>query len=129
MRPLEFADSNYLKKGMFAIAIGNPSGYEFYGSTTFGIISHPLRYISEDTNGNGTDDAENEYIQHNVAINPGNSGGPLINMDGKIIGINTMKFVSQDIDNMGFSIPSNVVTNLIPDLEAGRNPFDFFPFH
>lgn len=120
--PLEFGDSNLIKKGHFAIAIGNPSGYEFYGSTTFGIISHPQRYVPEDTNGDGRDDWDTEYIQHNVAINPGNSGGPLINMDGKIIGINTMKFVSEDIDNMGFSIPSNIVKDLIPYLELGKLP-------
>lgn len=117
--PLEFGDSNLIKKGSFAIAIGNPSGYSFFGSTTFGIISHPQRYIREDTDDYGKDDEGAEYIQHNVAINPGNSGGPLINMDGEIIGINTMKFVKEDIDNMGFSIPSNVVTYLIPYLEKG----------
>lgn len=118
--PLEFGDSNFVKKGNFAIAIGNPSGYDFYGSTTFGIVSHPQRYILEDINDDGIDVERVEYIQHNVAINPGNSGGPLINMDGKIIGINTMKFVKEDIDNMGFSIPSNTVTYLIPYLEQGQ---------
>ena len=120
--PLALSDSNLLKKGNFAIAIGNPSGYEFYGSATFGIISHPRRYMSDDTDGDKIADWDSEYIQHDVAINPGNSGGPLINMDGKIIGINTMKFVDTDIDNMGFSIPSSLVSQLIPYLEQGKTP-------
>lgn len=117
---LEFGDSDEMKKGNFAIAIGNPSGYNFYGSVTFGIISHPQRYLLEDTNNDNINDWNTEYIQHNVAINPGNSGGPLVNMNGDIIGINTMKLVSEDIDNMGFSIPSNIVFELIPYLEKGE---------
>lgn len=119
IQPLEFADSDQLKKGSFAIALGNPSGY--YGSATFGIISYPKRYIPE-KNQAGIIDWEAEYIQHDVAINPGNSGGPLINLEGQIIGINTMKFVDEEIDNMGFSIPSNLVLQIIPLLEQGIKP-------
>lgn len=122
IKPLELANSDNLKKGNFAIAIGSPSGYEFYGSATFGIISHPKRYIEEDLNSDGVSDWDSEYIQHDVAINPGNSGGPLINLEGKVIGINTMKFVSDEIDNMGFSIPSNLVASIIPILEQGKKP-------
>lgn len=122
IQPLDFADSDQLKRGSFAVAIGNPSGYEFYGSATFGIVSFPKRYLSDDTTGDGINDWDQEYIQHDVAINPGNSGGPLINMKGEIIGINTMKFVSNDIDNMGFSIPSNLVKELVELLEQGIKP-------
>lgn len=122
IQPLDFADSNLLKRGSFAIAVGNPSGYEFYGSATFGIVSYPKRYMSDDTDGDGINDWDSEYIQHDVAINPGNSGGPLVNTKGEIIGINTMKFVSDDIDNMGFSIPSNLVSELVELLEEGIKP-------
>ncbi|HHU56602.1 MAG TPA: PDZ domain-containing protein [Acholeplasmataceae bacterium] len=120
IQPLEFADSDQLKKGSFAIALGNPSGY--YGSATFGIISYPKRYIEEDIDNDRIIDWEAEYIQHDVAINPGNSGGPLINLQGQIIGINTMKFVDEEIDNMGFSIPSNLVAQIVPLLEQGIKP-------
>jgi len=122
IQPLAFADSDSLKKGSFAIALGSPSGHDYYGSATFGIISHPKRYLPEDLDGDGINDWEAEYIQHDVAINPGNSGGPLINIQGEIIGINTMKFVSENIDNMGFSIPSNLVSEVVKILETGREP-------
>ncbi|MFA5543432.1 MAG: trypsin-like peptidase domain-containing protein [Bacilli bacterium] len=120
--PVEFADSDSLKKGNFAIALGSPSGYEYYGSSTFGIISHPKRYLGDDTDDDGVLDWYDEYIQHDVAINPGNSGGPLINVKGEVIGINTMKLVSEDIDNMGFSIPSNLAVKIVEVLETGAKP-------
>lgn len=122
VRPVSFADSDNVKKGSFAIAIGSPKGYEFYGSVTFGIISHPKRYIPDDINGDNISEWDAEYIQHDVAINPGNSGGPLVNMKGEVIGINTMKYVSEDIDNMGFSIPINLVNQLLNSLENGIKP-------
>lgn len=122
IQPLEFSDSDKIKRGNFAIAIGNPSGYEYYGSATFGIISFPKRYISDDTNGDGVSDWDSEYIQHDVAINPGNSGGALINLKGELIGINTLKLISDDIDNMGFAIPTNVLGEIIPLLEKGETP-------
>ena len=122
IKPLELADSSKLQSGQFAIAIGNPSGYQYSSSATFGIISFPKRYISDDTDGDGVNDWDAEYIQHDVAINPGNSGGPLLDLQGRVIGINTLKFASATIDNMGFSIPSNVVASLIDILEDGRKP-------
>ncbi|HNZ50863.1 MAG TPA: trypsin-like peptidase domain-containing protein, partial [Bacilli bacterium] len=123
IQPLTFADSDLIKRGSFAIAIGNPSGYDYYGSATFGIISFPKRYLSDDTDGDNIGDWEQEYIQHDVAINPGNSGGALIDIEGNLIGINTLKLVSEDIDNMGFAIPSNVVSEVVKDLEKGKQPF------
>ena len=122
IQPIEFADSNQVQRGNFAIAIGNPNGYDFYGSATFGIVSFPKRYMSDDTDGDGVSDWDSEYIQHDVAINPGNSGGALINITGQLIGINTLKLVSDDIDNMGFAIPSNLIQELIPILEKGEKP-------
>jgi serine protease Do len=122
IQPVEFADSDLVSPGNIAIAIGNPYGHEFWGSATFGIISSPKRYMSDDTDGDGTNDWDNEYIQHDVAINPGNSGGALLNAEGKLIGINTLKFVGEDTDGMGFSIPSNVVKEVISYLEKGQVP-------
>lgn len=80
---------------------------------TFGIISSPLRYLSDDTDDDGVNDFVFEYIQLDCAINPGNSGGGLFNLSGELIGINTMKIASVDVDSMGFSIPINVISNLL----------------
>ena len=122
IKPLKFANSDTLKAGQYCIAIGNPEGFEFSSSATLGIISHPLRYISDDTDGDGVNDWDAAYIQHDAAINPGNSGGPLFNIYGQVIGINTLKFATNDIDNMGFSIPSNDIIELLPYLEKGKVP-------
>lgn len=122
IQPIPFADSDLISHNSFAIAIGNPSGYDFYGSTTFGVISSPKRYLSDDTDGDGRADWDAEYIQHDVAINPGNSGGALINIKGELIGINTLKLLSDEIDNMGFAIPSNVVKDIVKILETGAKP-------
>lgn len=118
--PVEIGDSDELKKGQMVIAVGNPDGYDYYGSVTFGVISGPERYVSTDTDGDNTTDFSAEYIQHDVAINPGNSGGGLFTLDGKLVGINTLKLVDQSIDNMGFAIPSNVVKSIVVDyIEKG----------
>ncbi len=108
--PITFADSDTVKKGQIVLAVGNPSGYEYYSSATMGIVSYPKRYLNE----NGIDV---EYIQHDAAINPGNSGGALVNVKGELIGINTSKIVDAEIDAIGFAIPSNSVLKVIDRLE------------
>ena len=113
IQPVEFADSDAVDKGQFAFAIGNPGGFDFYGSVTFGVISSPLRYLQDDTDDDGVVDFNASYIQHDVAINPGNSGGGLFTLDGKLLGINTIKFVNNNVENMSFSIPSNLVKTLM----------------
>ncbi|MBC8922158.1 serine protease HtrA, partial [Escherichia coli] len=85
-----FGDSDSLKLGEPAIAIGSPLGTEFSGSVTQGIISGLNRAVPVDTNGDGTEDWEADVIQTDAAINPGNSGGALINIEGQVIGINSM---------------------------------------
>lgn len=107
LKPLELGNSDNIKKGQFAIAIGSPQGFEYFNSLTFGVISYPNRNLKDDY---GTSTL---YIQTDVAINPGNSGGPLLNIKGEVIGVNTMKLVDEEIDLMGFSIPINVVKEFI----------------
>ncbi len=120
IQPVEFADSDEVEKGQLVIAIGNPDGYDYYGSVTFGVVSGELRYISDDTDGDNINDFNATYIQHDASINPGNSGGGLFTIDGKLIGINTLKIISDDVDNMGFAIPSNVIKSLIENyIEKG----------
>ncbi len=117
---VEFQDVNKLEKGQFVIAVGNPDGYDYYGSVTFGVISNLNRYISFDTDNDGTSDYMGEYIQTDAAINPGNSGGGLFTLDGKLIGINSIKLASDKIDNMGFAIPINIVKIAVEEyLEKG----------
>ncbi len=122
INPLKFSNSDTLDHGETVIAIGNPEGFEFSSSATRGIVSYPERFISDDTDGDGVNDWDAVYIQHDASINPGNSGGPLLNMYGEVIGINTMKFASAEVDNMGFSIPSNTIVELLPYLEKGKVP-------
>ena len=122
IQPISFGDSSKVQRGNFAIAIGHPGGYEYYGSSTFGIVSYPKRYLSSDTDGDGVDDWDSEYIQHDVAINSGSSGGALVNIRGELIGINTMKLVEEDTENMGFAIPSNLVKEIVSYLEKGLKP-------
>lgn len=107
-----------LKRGQTVFAIGSPGGLDYYNSVTLGIISGVDRYIGlEDTDNDGLDDVFVKMLQHDAAINPGNSGGPLYNLQGEIIGINTIKLVSDDIEGMGFSIPTDIVLRAIEDLE------------
>lgn len=116
-------NSEEVVKGSFAIAIGNPSGYNYYGSVTFGVISHPKRFVPEDYDSDGVIDFNAQYVQHDVAINPGNSGGGLFNLKGELIGINTMKFVDAKIDNMGFAVPIDIIKLLaFSYLEEGIAP-------
>ena len=122
IKPLEFANSSDVEAGEYCVAIGNPEGFDYSSSATLGIISYPLRYISDDTDNDGVNDWDAAYIQHDAAINPGNSGGPLLNLYGQVIGINTLKFASNDIDNMGFSIPSKDLVELLPYIEKGKVP-------
>ena len=120
IEPVTIGDSSSIKAGQLAIALGNPDGYDYYGSVTFGVISGPLRYISTDTDNDGVNDFYAEYIQHDVVINPGNSGGGLFNLNGELIGINTLKITSEKVEGMGFAIPSNVVKNIVINyLDAG----------
>lgn len=111
--PVKFGDSDELKCGNFVFAVGCPKGFDYYNSMTFGIVSSPLRYLSDDTDNDGVNDFVFEYIQLDCAINPGNSGGGLFNLKGELVGINTMKIASVDVDSMGFSIPINVISNLL----------------
>ncbi|NLX64626.1 MAG: PDZ domain-containing protein [Clostridiaceae bacterium] len=97
----EFGDSDKVKVGQKAIAIGNPAGLEFMGTVTSGIISGLNRRIEFD------DGTVLKLIQTDAAINPGNSGGALLNSEGKVIGINTSKIGGAGYEGLGFAIPSN----------------------
>jgi serine protease Do len=111
----EFGDSDKVRVGDVAIAIGNPLGEKFSGTVTAGIISAINREIRyEDTIYN--------VMQTDAAINPGNSGGALCNIEGKVIGINSLKMSdSLNAEGMGFAIEINEAKAIIEELiENGR---------
>ena len=100
-------NSDELVVGEQVVAIGNALGYG--QSVTTGIVSALDRAVSTDT-GSST------YIQTDAAINPGNSGGALFNMNGELVGINTAKVSSTDVEGMGYAIPISQVLELISSL-------------
>ena len=109
----KFGESSRVSVGDLAIAIGNPMGEEFAGSVTSGIISALNRSITVDDGG-----ASRKYklIQTDAAINPGNSGGALINENGEVIGMNTIKFIDSKVEGMGFAIPIDEAKTIINEL-------------
>lgn len=106
-------DSDSLKVGEQVVAIGNALGYG--QSVTTGIVSATNRTISS-SDSSSTDTESSTYIQTDAAINPGNSGGALLNMDGELIGINTAKLSSTEIEGMGYAIPISRVQDIIESL-------------
>ncbi len=113
----QFGNSDVLKQGEPAIAIGNPLGLDFYGSVTVGVISGTERAVPVDLNGDGTEDWQSEVLQTDAAINGGNSGGALVNLNGELIGINSMKIAEESVEGLGFAIPINTVIPIINQLE------------
>ena len=119
IKPATFGDSDNLKVGEPAIALGSPLGSQYANSVTSGIISSLNRQV---VNQNDEGQTVNiNAIQTDAAINPGNSGGPLVNMAGQVIGINSSKIVQTEsnvsVEGIGFAIPSNDVVNVINQLE------------
>jgi serine protease Do len=114
---VEFGNSDNLQVGEPAIAIGNPLGATFSGSVTQGIISGLERTIPIDINQDGVEDWQAEVLQTDAAINPGNSGGALVNIDGQLIGINSMKIAENAVEGIGLAIPINYAIPIIEDLE------------
>lgn len=101
---LEFAEIDSYENGDFVLAIGNPTGYDYYNSVTFGMISYKKRIVEGE---------KSQFVQHDAAINPGNSGGPLLNLEGQIIGINTLKIASVEVEGMGFAIDLETILGFI----------------
>jgi len=109
LQAVEMGDSDKLKVGQFAIAIGTALG-EFRNTVTTGVISGLGRGITTGSVFEGAERLDN-VIQTDAAINPGNSGGPLLNSSGQVIGINTA--VASGGQNIGFAIPINIIKEAI----------------
>lgn len=120
LSPVEIGNSDEIKVGQYAVAIGCPGGIEFLGSVSYGIVSGLNRKVTIDSIGTM------ELIQTDAAINPGNSGGALLNSSGQLIGISSSKLVDESFEGMGFAIPVNTVitvTNKIIDNKDNPSPY------
>lgn len=114
-----FGDSDRLRLGEPAIAIGNPLGMQFERSVTMGVISGLNRDVEVTVETpRGRENVRMTLIQTDAAINPGNSGGALANAAGEVIGINTVKISLPTVEGMGFAIPSNRVKAIMAELIA-----------
>ena len=109
LKHITLGDSDNIKIGQKAYAIGNPIGVEFQRTVTSGIISGVNRTVKIDDE-NGSSYME-DLIQTDATINPGNSGGPLINSKGEVIGINSVKIT--EAEGIGFAIPINIIKPII----------------
>ena len=110
LTPIELGDSDKIKVGQMAIAIGTALG-EFRNTVTTGVISGVGRGITAGSMFEGGAEKLDNVIQTDAAINPGNSGGPLLNSFGQVIGVNTA--VSADGQGIGFALPINVVKEAV----------------
>ena len=120
--------SDDLKVGEQVVAIGNALGYG--QSVTTGIVSSKNRRMDSDNNTvtDGSDDSSDgvNLIQTDAAINPGNSGGALLNMEGEVVGINSAKLASTEVEGMGYAIAISDVTDILQNLmnETSRDKLD-----
>lgn len=117
-KAIKFANSSKVKTGDSVFAMGNPLGLEFANSVTSGIISASERTIDTQTAAGAN---KVNVLQTDAAINPGNSGGALVDINGNLVGINSMKIANEQVEGIGFAIPSNEVKVTIKELvEKGK---------
>lgn len=117
-KAINFANSSKVKTGDSVFAMGNPLGLEFANSVTSGIISASERTIDTQTSAGAN---KVNVLQTDAAINPGNSGGALVDINGNLVGINSMKIANEQVEGIGFAIPSNEVKVTIKELvENGK---------
>ena len=113
LKPATFGNSDDLRVGELVIAVGNPLGFDLFGSVTSGIVSALNRQIA-------INEKHMTLIQTDAAINSGNSGGPLLNSCGQVIGINSAKmsssYGSASVEGLGFAIPINEAKTIVDDL-------------
>ncbi|TYP75373.1 S1C family serine protease [Paenibacillus methanolicus] len=110
----EIGDSKELRAGQVVMAIGNPLGLS--DSLTMGIVSKTERVIPVSLAQDGVYDWEQEVIQVDASINQGNSGGPLIDLNGRVMGINSMKVSDFGVEGVGFAIPTNEAMPIVQSL-------------
>lgn len=107
LTPVVFGDISEVTVGMSVVAIGTPLSFSLRNSATKGIVSGMNRSV----------DGEYRFIQSDAAINGGNSGGPLVDLYGRVIGINTVKYIGYGVEGLSFSIPIDTVKYVLGHFE------------
>ncbi len=113
----ELGNNTEINVGDTVFTVGSPEGSQYRGTVTKGIVSGLNREIKMTL---GTEEYIMNVMQTDAAINPGNSGGPLVNINGEVIGINSLKIVQNEIEGMGFAIPIEEVMLYTERLEKGQ---------
>lgn len=113
----EIGDSTKSEIGDTIFTVGSPLGANYMGTVTKGILSGKDRMVEVSTNNDGY---MMQVLQTDAAMNPGNSGGPLVNINGQVIGINSIKLVEDEIEGMGFAIPIEMAMSSVEKLEKGE---------
>ena len=118
---LQLGNSENASLGDLVFTIGSPLGYEYRGSVSTGHLAGKDRLVSVSTDSNtSSSDWVMKVLQTDAAINPGNSGGPLMNTNGEVIGVISMKLVQTEVEGMGFAIPIEYINSKIETLERGE---------
>ena len=112
--------SENMKLGDTIFTVGSPMGYDYRGSVTSGILSGKDRMVSVSVSNTSNSDWIMRVLQIDASINPGNSGGPLLNVNGEVIGVCSMKLVDNEIEGMGFAIPIEYAMSHVATLEKGK---------
>ena len=116
---IDIGNSSDIRLGDTVFTIGSPLGEAYSGTVTKGILSGKDRMVEVSFSGT-TSDYYMKVLQTDAAINPGNSGGPLLNLNGEVIGINSLKLVEDEIEGMGFAIPIEDALLYAGTLEEGK---------
>lgn len=119
LKVAEIGKTEKLKLGDAIFTIGSPVGEEYFNTVTSGIISGLNRKVTVSVASNN--DWIMDVLQVDAAINPGNSGGPLLNANGEVIGVNSLKLVDNQIEGMGFAIKIEDAMAHVKELESGKS--------
>jgi len=113
-------NSENMNIGDVVFTVGSPMGYDYRGSVTSGILSGKDRMVSVNVSNARSNDWVMRVLQIDASVNPGNSGGPLLNVNGEVIGICSLKLVDDQIEGMGFAIPIEYAMSHAESLEQGK---------
>ncbi len=116
----EIGSSEEMNLGDTVFTVGSPISFEYRGSVTSGILSGKDRMVPTTISNSENSDWVMNVLQIDASINPGNSGGPLLNVNGEVIGVCTLKLMNDNIEGMGFAIPIEYAMSHVESLEKGE---------